>query len=375
MFSQKKKKQRELSTFEKNLNDFVINHFTKIKVIDRVFFLEHLNTMLSAGLSLIESLEVLGKEIENKKLQRIVQELKAGVESGSQLSEILNQHPKIFPPIYVKMIASGEISGKLEESLGQVVNQMKKNYELTSTIRGAMIYPVVILVAISIVGIIMVTFVLPKITILFKDIDADLPLATKVLVAVTDFMSKPLNLLLVFVIIFVFLTSFIYSLKKSLGFKRIIHKINIRLPIAGKIIRQINLARFSLTLSSLLKSTIPIVEAVEISSEICSNMTYREALKDCTEKIKKGITLSQSLQEYDGIFPPMVTEMVMVGEKTGEIDKLLYELSKFYSNEVDKTMKNFSTIIEPAIILLLGLGVGGIAVAVVMPIYSLTQNF
>ena len=104
-------------------------------------------------------------------------------------------------------------------------------------------------------------------------------------------------------------------------------------------------------------------------------MTYREALKDCTEKIKKGITLSQSLQEYDGIFPPMVTEMVMVGEKTGEIEKLLYELSKFYSNEVDKTMKNFSTIIEPAIILLLGLGVGGIAVAVVMPIYSLTQNF
>jgi len=267
------------------------------------------------------------------------------------------------------------MSGKLEESLGQVVDQMKKNYELTSTIKGAMIYPIVILVVISIVGIVMVTFVLPKITILFKDIDTELPLPTKVLVAVTDFMSKPLNVTLVLGILFFSISLFVYSLKKSLNFKRIIHKLNINLPIAGKIIKQINLARFSLTLSSLLKSTIPIVEAVDISSEICSNMIYREALKKSTEKIKQGIPLSQTLNEYDDIFPPMVTEMIMVGERTGEIDKLLYELSKFYSNEVDKTMKNFSTIIEPAIILLLGLGVGGIAVAVVMPMYSLTQNF
>ena len=373
--SAKKKKQRELSAFEKKMNDFFIENFTKIKVIDKVFFLEHLNTMLSAGLSLMESLDVLGKEIENEKLKKVIEQIKKGVESGSQLSEVLALYPKVFPEIYVKMISSGEMSGKLEESLGQVVDQMKKNYELTSTIKGAMIYPIVILVVISIVGIVMVTFVLPKITILFKDIDTELPLPTKVLVAVTDFMSKPLNVILVLGILFFSISLFVYSLKKSLNFKRIIHKLNINLPIAGKIIKQINLARFSLTLSSLLKSTIPIVEAVDISSEICSNMIYREALKKSTEKIKQGIPLSQTLNEYDDIFPPMVTEMIMVGERTGEIDKLLYELSKFYSNEVDKTMKNFSTIIEPAIILLLGLGVGGIAVAVVMPMYSLTQNF
>ena len=373
--SAKKKKQRELSAFEKKMNDFFIENFTKIKVIDKVFFLEHLNTMLSAGLSLMESLDVLGKEIEKEKLKKVIEQIKKGVESGSQLSEVLALYPKVFPEIYVKMISSGEMSGKLEESLGQVVDQMKKNYELTSTIKGAMIYPIVILVVISIVGIVMVTFVLPKITILFKDIDTELPLPTKVLVAVTDFMSKPLNVTLVLGILFFSISLFVYSLKKSLNFKRIIHKLNINLPIAGKIIKQINLARFSLTLSSLLKSTIPIVEAVDISSEICSNMIYREALKKSTEKIKQGIPLSQTLNEYDDIFPPMVTEMIMVGERTGEIDKLLYELSKFYSNEVDKTMKNFSTIIEPAIILLLGLGVGGIAVAVVMPMYSLTQNF
>ncbi|OGH85885.1 MAG: hypothetical protein A2493_02455 [Candidatus Magasanikbacteria bacterium RIFOXYC12_FULL_33_11] len=374
MFS-KKKKEKELSTFEKKMNDFFIKNFTKIKAIDKVFFLEHLNTMLGAGLSLLESLNVLSKEIENKKLQSVVNNIKAGVESGSQLSETLNEYPKVFPPIYVKMIASGELSGKLEESLRQVVNQMKKNYELTSTIKGAMIYPIVILIAISAVGIVMVTFVLPKITVLFKDIDTELPLPTRVLVATTDFLSQPINMIIVLLSIASFLALYIYTLKKSINFKRFIHKININLPIAGKIIKQINLARFSLTLSSLLKSTIPIVQAVDISSEICSNLIYREALKESTEKIKKGITLSQCLREYDNIFPPMVTEMIMVGEKTGEIDKLLHELSKFYSNEVDKTMKNFSTIIEPAIILLLGLGVGGIAVAVVMPMYNLTQNF
>lgn len=374
MFS-KTKKEKQLSEFEIKLNNFFINNFTKIKTLDKVFFLEHLNTMLKAGLSLIESLEVLSKEIENKKFKNIVTDIKKSIEKGDQLSEVLSKYPKVFPPIYVKMIASGEISGKLEESLGQVVLQMKKSYELTSTIKGAMIYPAVILTAISAVGILMVTFVLPKITAMFKDIDTGLPLPTKILVAVTNYLSKPLNLLLIFSLLGIFIALFIYGLKKSPTFKIFIHNLNLKTPISGKIIKQINLARFSLTMSSLLKSTIPIIEAVEISADICSNVIYKNALKNSAEKIKKGINLSQTLQEYTDLFPPMVTEMVMVGEKTGEIDKLLHELAKFYSNEVDKTMKNFSTIIEPAIILLLGLGVGGIAVAVVMPMYSLTQNF
>lgn len=369
------KPKKELSPFEKKMNLFIIQHFVKVKVVDKIFFLEHLNTMLSAGLSLIEGLDVLSKEIQNKKLQLVVEGIKTGVENGSQFSAVLVQYPKIFPPIYVKMIASGEISGKLEGSLEQVVTQMKKNYELTSTIQGAMIYPAVILIAISAVGILMVTFVLPKLLVMFKDTKAELPLPTKILVGITNFMSNPINLSIIFIILFSVIFFFRLSLKKSYKFKTVIHKINLNLPIVGKIIKQINLARFSLTMSSLLKSTIPIIEAVDISADICSNVSYRNALLLSSEKIKKGINLSQTLREYGGLFPPMVTEMVMVGERTGEIDKLLDELAKFYSNEVDKTMKNFSTIIEPVIIILLGLGVGGIAVAVVMPIYSLTQNF
>ena len=154
-----------------------------------------------------------------------------------------------------------------------------------------------------------------------------------------------------------------------------IHKINLNLPIFGAVIKKINLARFSLTLSSLLKSTIPIIQAVEITSETCSNITYKQALKGAVENIKTGQPLSEVLATHDKLFPPMVTEMVMVGERSGEVDRLLQELSEFYGEEVDKTMKNFSTIIEPVIILLLGGAVAGLAVAVIMPIYSLVNNF
>jgi type IV pilus assembly protein PilC len=369
------KEPRQLSPFEQKLNDWVSSHLTKVKVMDKIFFLDHLRTMIHAGLSLVEGLTVLSKEVENKLLRKIVFEIRTEVEKGKQLSEVLTNYPKIFPPMYVKMISAGEIAGKLEESLEQIVTQMKKNYELTSSIKGAMIYPAVIVSAISIVGLIMVTVVLPKITALFDTFDAELPLPTKILIAVTDFMSKPLNLILLGIICVILIVGYVSALRKSLEFRNLVHALNLKLPIAGKVIKQINLARFSLTLSSLLKSTLPIVDAIDITSETCSNLKYKNALHDATEQITKGVPLSEILSTHTNLFPPMVTEMIMVGEKTGEIDRLLEELSEFYTHEVDKTMKNFSTIIEPAIIILLGLAVAGIAVAVIQPMYSLMDSF
>lgn len=367
--------KKSMSPFEQKMNDWIADHLTRVKVTDKIFFLDHLKTMLHAGLSLIESLSILSKETENKKLKKIIGAITADVEKGNQLSDVLAHFPKIFPPMYVKMIAAGEIAGKLEESLEQIATQMKKSHALTSTIRGALIYPCVILVALSGVAILMVTVILPKLMTIFSEFDAQLPLATRILIAITNFMSKPLNLILVFGSLIAAISLFITGLKRSTPFKKTIHALNLRLPIAGRIIKQINLARFSLSLSSLLKSTLPIVEAVDITADTCSNIHYSNALRAASEKIKKGIPLSEILLESSRLFPPMVTEMIMVGEKTGEIDHLLSELAAFYTDEVDKTMKNFSTIIEPAIIILLGLGVGGIAVAVIMPMLSLAQNF
>lgn len=369
------KKEKKLSPFEIKMNQWVNNHLTRIPFVQKIFFVDHLKTMIHAGLSITESLEVLSKEIENKKLAQIIGEIKIGVEKGRQLSEVLEEHPQAFPPIYVKMIASGEVSGKLEESLGEVVIQMQKSQELTSSIRGAMIYPAVILIAMGGIGIMMVTVVLPKLMTLFEEFDAELPLPTKILIVITNFMSNPINLIIMVLLLALMVFFFILGLKKSPNFRRNIHNLLLHLPIIGLVIKKINLARFSLTLSSLLKSTIPIIEATEITAETCGNVLYQNALKNAGEKIKTGTPLSEILSEYPKLFPPMVTEMIMVGERSGEIDQLLQELSNFYSKEVDKTMKNFTQVIEPIIILVLGVAVAGMAVAVIMPMYTLVQTF
>ena len=368
-------KERKLSPLEQKLNDWVNKNLTRIPFIQKIFFVEHLHIMIHAGLSLVEALDVLSKEIENKKLGGIIAEIKADIEKGQPLSEALAKHPDAFPPIYTKMVSAGEVAGKLEESLKQIVNQMHKTHDLTSAVRGAMIYPAVIVVAMVGIGIMMATMVLPKLMEMFKEFDAELPAATKILMTISDFMSKPLNVALIIFIIIALIVSFILGLKKSPKFRKLIHKINLHLPIAGKIIKKINLARFSLTLSSLLKSTIPIVDAVDITAETCGNILYQEALHDAAQKIKSGQPLSEILSAEYKLFPPMVTEMIMVGERAGEVDQLLDALSNFYSDEVDKTMKNFTVVIEPVIILLLGLAVGGVAIAVIMPMYSLAQNF
>ncbi len=347
----------------------------RIPIVDRIFFLDHLRTMIHAGLSLIEGLHVMSKESQNKKFTSVVRDITEHVEKGNQLSESLKLYPKIFPPLQTNMIASGEIAGKLEDALDQVVVQMKKSHELTSSVKGAMIYPSVVVGAIVVIGILMVTLVLPKLTSMFDEFGAQLPLSTRILIAITHFLSNPINLILILVSTVLSIVLFIFMVKKNPSFRYFIHGIILRLPIFGPISKKINLARFSMTLSSLLKSTIPIVDAVKIAGETCKNVRYQEALERATNTLSKGEQLSDILSRSSSLFPPMVTEMIMVGEKTGEIDHLLQELASFYSNEVDKTMKNFSTIIEPVIIILLGVGVAGIAVSIIMPMYSLIQTF
>ncbi|MBI4992734.1 MAG: type II secretion system F family protein [Candidatus Magasanikbacteria bacterium] len=368
-------KNKKISPFEQKLNDFVTKYLTSIPFVQKMFFVEHLHTMIHAGLSVVESLDVLSKEIENQKLKLVIAAIKSDVEKGQTLSEALAKHPKAFPPIYVQMIAAGEVAGKLEESLRQVMIQMRKTHELMSSIRGAMIYPSVIIAAMGGIGVMMVTVVLPKLITLFNEFDAELPLATRILIIITNFASSPINMVLIVIIAIGVIMLFVSSLRKFPNFKRFVHKINLRLPIFGKIMKKINLARFSLTLSSLLKSTIPIIDAVEITADTCGNVIYRDTIKQAAEKIKTGAPLSEILSQNHALFPPMVTEMIMVGERTGEVQQLLDELAEFYGSEVDKTMKNFTAIIEPVIIILLGIAVAFMAIAVIMPMYSLVQNF
>lgn len=365
------KQPRKPSAFEIKLNTWISDHLSRVPIMQKILFVSHLKTMVKAGLSLIDALRILSEEIENKKLKNVIGEIKDGVEKGLQLSEVLARYPKIFPAIYVSMISAGETAGKMEMALEQVSVQMKKNHELTSRIRGAMMYPAVIVIAMIGISIEVVVFILPKLLIMFKEFDARLPLPTRILIFITDFTGN-YGLWMLAVIILLIITV-VWLLKKP-KIKKVVHAFNLKLPIIGTIIKKINLARFTLTLSSLLESTIPIIDATRISSEVLGNVIYKTSLLSVSESLKKGEALSDILRRFPKIFPPMVTEMIMVGERAGKTEDMLRELAEYYGNEVDMTMRNFTTLIEPIIILVMGLAVAGIAVAVIMPMYSLAQN-
>ena len=354
------------------INSWMSDHLSRVPFVQKILFVHNLYIMTKAGLSLVDSLRILSQQISNKKLRDIIGDIKAQVEKGRQLSEVLADYPRIFPPLYVSMIAAGETAGRMEESLFQVSNQMKKSRELASTVRGAMIYPAVIITAMAGIGIEMVVFVLPKIIVMFNDFKAELPLPTRILMAVVNFTGRYGVFIAIGLVIAIFIAIW---LEKQPPIKRVVHAFNLRLPIVGTIIKKINLANFTMTLSSLLKSTIPIIDAVRITASVQGNLMYRESLLAATEFLKKGEPLSDTLAKSPKIFPPMVVQMIMVGEQSGQVEQMLQELTEYYSAEVDNTMKNFSTIIEPVIILFLGLAVAGIAVAVIMPMYSLAQSF
>ncbi len=362
---------KKLSPWEEKINNFVISYLTRISFVDKMMFVHHLQIMTKAGLSIITSLKILSEEMENKKLKRIIGKTKAEVEKGQQLSVALVKYPKVFPPVYVSMIAAGEVAGKLEEALTEVASQMKKSHELMSKVKSAMIYPAVIFTAMIGIAFFVVLYIFPKILVLFEETKTELPLATRILIYITHFMQNYWYWVIIGVIALIY--AYLRAMK-NYQFRKSMHLLHLKLPIAGAIIKKINLANFTLTLCSLLSSTIPIIEAVRISSEVLGNVVYKEKLKDASESLKKGINLSDVLRRDPQIFPPMVTEMIMVGEQTGNIEKMLSELSEYYNNEVSETMNNFTAIIEPVIILILGVGVAGIAVAVIMPMYSLTQN-
>jgi type IV pilus assembly protein PilC len=366
---------KKISPSMDKINHWVVMHLSRISFVQKIFFLDHLRTMIHASLSLVESLDILTREMENKKFKTITGNIKDAVEKGQTLSEVLARYPEVFPSIYVKMVESGEVSGKLDDSLQQIVIQMKKTNALNSSIRSAMIYPGVILTAMGGIGIMMATVVFPKLIEIFKEFDAELPLATRVLIAVIDVIGNPIYLTAIIFSIIFLIGGFVTLLKRIPKFRRTVHRINLHLPIFGTVIKQINLARFSLTLSSLLKSTIPIIDAMEITADTCTNMLYQETLHEAAKRIKTGDPVSVILRASPHLYPPIVTEMIMVGERSGQVDNLLIDLAEFYGGEVDKMMKNFATIIEPVIIVTLGIAIAGVAVAVIMPMYSLVQQF
>jgi type IV pilus assembly protein PilC len=269
------------------------------------------------------------------------------------------------------MVEAGELSGNLEKVLNQLYIQMKKSHQIASKIKGALTYPAVIVVAMIGVITFLVVSVLPQMAAMFKEFEAELPLPTRILIAFSDFVQANGIMMVGGILLFGLLVFRILTTKKG---KYYFQAVLLKAPIVSPIIKKINLAKFARTVSSLLKTDIMIVKTFHITSKVLGNLHYRQAVKEVGDKIKKGKRISEIMKEYPSLFPPVVTQISQTGEETGELDSILEELAEFYEGEVDKTMDSLPSIIEPILIIVLGIGVGGVAMAIVMPMYSLTSS-
>lgn len=365
--------QNPVGTGEKSVIDKINNFLLKLSRVpltEKLFFVRHLSVMMKAGISLSTALKTLGKQTSNKLFAKILNEISSQVEKGTTLTESLKKHNKTFGELFINMIEAGETSGKLEDVLGRLYIQMKKQHELISKVRGALTYPAVVITAMIGIGAFMMVAVVPKISSMFKDFDTELPLPTKILIGISDGIVN--NGIIVSISLIVLIFILIKILRTNKG-KYYFQTILLKLPIVSPIVKKINLARFARTISSLLKTDIMIVKTFQITGSILGNLHYRAALLEMSNKIKKGNTIYEIISNYPHLFPPVVTQMISVGEETGELDSILEELAEFYENEVDEIMNNLPSIIEPVLILILGAGVGAMAVAIVMPMYSITQ--
>lgn len=350
----------------------IFERFSRITLVNKLFFTQQLEVMIRTGFSLAKALRTINLQMENKRFKLILNEIRKEVEKGTPLSKAASPYPKVFSETYLSMIAAGETSGKLDEVLKRLTIQLKKTHELRTKVKNALTYPIIVVIAMVVVGTIMVIFVLPKITDLYTEVEAQLPLPTRILIGTTNFIiNNGIWVALGLVAIIIGLTRFIRSPQG----RKMFHKLLLRLPIVSPIIKKINLANFARTLSSLLKTDIPIVETFQIIARSANNLLYREYLRLAAEELKKGVTVREALEKNPELFPPLITQIINIGEESGTLDTISEEAASFYEEEVAQTMNNLATIIEPILMLILGAGVGLVAVAVIMPIYSLVNTF
>jgi type IV pilus assembly protein PilC len=379
IFKLEKRDSDKIQTEEKTKNIFdniklkIIHFFEnhgKVPLAQKIFFVQNLEIILKAGLSLGQALSAIKEQTPNKRLKKILTEVTEKVNKGQTFSDSLKNYQKIFNELFISMVASGEVSGNLEEVLKQLHHQLKREHELVSKVRGAMIYPVIVVTAMVGIGIAMVVFVMPKFMSIFNEFQAKLPLPTRVMLGISNFTQAHGVVVLISAIVIIIAFIKFYNTKKG---RRFMHLIYLKAPILSNIVKKINLARFSRTMSSLIKTDIQIVQAFNITARTMGNIFYQEALFEASEKIKKGSNINIILREYPDLFPPVAVQMVAVGEESGSVEEMLSELADFYEEEVDQTMKDLPTIIEPVLMLILGVGVAGMAMAVLMPMYSLSE--
>ncbi|HUX80888.1 MAG TPA: type II secretion system F family protein [Candidatus Paceibacterota bacterium] len=333
---------------------------------------KNIAAMLGAGLSLARALSVTERQSNNKHLKTLVSGLSESIKKGSSFHEALAGYPKVFSGLFIAMARAGEESGSLAGSLSTVGTQMERSDELVRKIRGAMIYPAIVISAVLIVGILMLIYVVPTLTSTFTQLGVQVPLATRIIVALSNFLVGNIPLVLGLLIVMVVGgTAFVRSKRGS----NIILAISLHLPVINELIRETYAARAARTLSSLLASGVPVLEALSITKEVVQANAFAQVIDEAETHVRKGELLSASFAAHTKLYPILMSDMLAVGEETGNVTEMLKQVAEFYEADVAEKTKDLSTIIEPVLMLIIGAGVGVFAVAMIAPIYSLSSAF
>lgn len=339
-----------------------------ISLVEKTMFIKNLKVMITSGIPLPRAIGILSEQTKSKRFRKVLLKIKEDVIRGAALSDAIVKYPNIFPEVFSNMVKVGEESGTLDQVLDILNNQMEKEHDIKSKVKGAMIYPAVILVAMFGIGTILLIVVVPQLSKLFNELEIELPLSTRVVIIFGNFLSTFWYLIPIIIVVLIF--SFRASLKTKSG-KRAFDKFTLNIPVISPIIKKTYSARTIRTLASLISAGVPIVRSLEIVSGALGNVYYKEAIKKSSEEVQKGKKLSEALGEFKGIYPVLIIQMIAVGEETGETSTILGKLAEFYEKEVTNATKNLSSVIEPILMLIIGIAVGFFAISMIQPMYSM----
>ena len=348
-----------------------INITSGVGTETRITFTKNLASMLSAGLTLSRALSVIERQSANKQFKTVIRDLEEQVKKGTAFHEALAAHSNIFSKLFISMTKAGEESGTLADSLKVVGRQMERSHTLTKKIKGAMIYPAIIMFAIIVIGILMMVYVVPTLAATFKEIGAELPAATRTIISMSDFMAN--NVVLVFGCLFASIAALIVFMKTKVG-GNIILALALHIPVIGTLVRETYSARVARAMSSLLSSGVEMLSAVAIAEEVVGDNPFGAVVAEAGARVKKGEAFSLAFIEHSKLYPVLVGEMIAVGEETGQVAQMLSQVAEYYEADVEEGTKDLSTIIEPMLMLIVGAGVGVFAVSMISPIYSLSSK-
>jgi type IV pilus assembly protein PilC len=346
-----------------------IPFLTGVRQDDVIGFTRQLSTMITAGLSLLDALTILERQ-SKPAMKKLISELVRDIEGGNSFAAALARHNQ-FSRVYQNLVKAGEAAGVLNEILARLADSLEKEKEFKGKVKGALIYPVIVIIAMLIVATVMMIFVIPQLSTMYKDFGADLPFMTQILITSSELFQQ------YWYVFFGVLGGGLFALfqwRKTPQGARTIDSFLLKLPIFGTLQQKIILTEFSRTLSLLLGAGISLLEALEITGEAMDNVVYREAIKESYSYVEKGSSLAAAVEHYS-FFPAILSQMISVGEETGQLDEVLMKLSHYFESESEQSVKGLTTALEPLIMIVLGLGVGFLVIAIVMPIYSLTSQF